>query len=391
MRVTYFLYYIFINIAETLIRLFPVPAKTGYRKIGSPNKDSPVLLTCNYHLTIHRLRRAMRGVDYHLLIANSKGINVWCAAAGGLLNNHCVISVIKTSGIEDKVEHKKIILPQLAAPGIEASVIKKKTGWRVIWGPIEAKDLPTFLENNFTKTPKMTTVRFPLIERIEMASMWAFLISVILLLIWLPLFLKETPAMLIQVWYLSLVSFLFFPLFEPLLKLKRRIFFVSLGKAIVLTIILAFAAAGITFYILVVTQYSRWLLIRWSIFSTIVVLVIILDLTGATPVLKSDLHEEKTFSISIDLEKCKGTGICIQVCPRDCYELDSVKKKVRMPRADNCVQCGACIVQCPYDALYFENKKGQIITPENVRKFKLNMMGKRDCCLACKITNKLID
>ncbi|MFQ6000166.1 MAG: 4Fe-4S binding protein, partial [Anaerolineae bacterium] len=46
-------------------------------------------------------------------------------------------------------------------------------------------------------------------------------------------------------------------------------------------------------------------------------------------------------------------------------------------RSDRCVQCGACIVQCPFDALYFKSPKGEIILPETIRKFKLNLIGKR--------------
>ncbi|MEE9410896.1 MAG: HgcAB-like fusion protein, partial [Candidatus Heimdallarchaeota archaeon] len=237
MKITNFLYYVFINIVETLIRFFPVPTKTGCRKIGSPDQDSPVFLTCNFHLTVLRVKRALRGIDCYLLVANSKGINVWCASAGGLLNNHSVISIIKTSGIEEKVEHKKIILPQLAAPGIEANEIKKKTGWNVIWGPVDAKDIPSFLKKNFVKTTEMNSIRFSIIQRIEVASMWAFMISIILTIIWLPLFLRETPAMLIQVWYISLAVFLLFPLYEPLFRLRKKIFVISLGKILVFLII----------------------------------------------------------------------------------------------------------------------------------------------------------
>ena len=81
--------------------------------------------------------------------------------------------------------------------------------------------------------------------------------------------------------------------------------------------------------------------------------------------------------MEIDFEKCKGTGICVDVCPRNCYELDTENKKITMPRQKYCVQCAACIVQCPFDALYFKNRKGEIIKPETIRKFKLNLMGKR--------------
>ena len=136
MRVSYYIYYGFVTIVETLLRMFPFPVKTGYQKVGNPDENSPVLLTCNFHLTILRLKKATRGLDYHLLVANSKGINVWCAATGDSLNNHSVISVIKTSGIEEKVNHKKIILPQLAAPGVETKVIQKSVGWKILWGPV---------------------------------------------------------------------------------------------------------------------------------------------------------------------------------------------------------------------------------------------------------------
>ncbi len=390
MKITNFLYYVFINIVETLIRFFPVPTKTGCRKIGSPDQDSPVFLTCNFHLTVLRVKRALRGIDCYLLVANSKGINVWCASAGGLLNNHSVISIIKTSGIEEKVEHKKIILPQLAAPGIEANEIKKKTGWNVIWGPVDAKDIPSFLKKNFVKTTEMNSIRFSIIQRIEVASMWAFMISIILTIIWLPLFLRETPAMLIQVWYISLVVFLLFPLYEPLFRLRKKIFVISLGKILVFLIILFSAAAGIVIYVFAIKQYEKWLLIRWCIFSVSVVLLIMIDLAGTTPVIKSGLLEERTFSIAIEKEKCEGTGICIQVCPRNCYELNSKTNKIGMINAELCVRCGACIVQCPFDVLYFKNEKGQVISPDNVRKFKLNLMGKRDCCIACEISNQLI-
>ncbi|MDI6851471.1 MAG: 4Fe-4S binding protein [bacterium] len=72
-----------------------------------------------------------------------------------------------------------------------------------------------------------------------------------------------------------------------------------------------------------------------------------------------------------------GAGICEQVCPRNCYEMDKNKHTALMPGADRCVQCGACIVKCPFDALYFESPRRKIIYPDVIRKFKLNLLGKR--------------
>ena len=81
--------------------------------------------------------------------------------------------------------------------------------------------------------------------------------------------------------------------------------------------------------------------------------------------------------IILDEEKCRGAGFCAVVCPRNCYEIDDNRHIATMPGEERCVQCGACIVQCPFDALYFGSPQGGIIPPEDVRKFKLNMMGKR--------------
>jgi CO dehydrogenase/acetyl-CoA synthase gamma subunit (corrinoid Fe-S protein) len=68
-----------------------------------PDADSPVILTCNYHRTVEKVKRAIKGLDCYLLVANSRGINVWCSSTGGLFTNHDVISVLKTSGIEEIV------------------------------------------------------------------------------------------------------------------------------------------------------------------------------------------------------------------------------------------------------------------------------------------------
>jgi len=97
---------------------------------------------------------------------------------------------------------------------------------------------------------------------------------------------------------------------------------------------------------------------------------------GNTLTYKSGTHEDRFLRISVDEGKCKGAGFCTDVCPRNCYEMDE-GGIVKMPRANDCVQCGACVVQCPFDALGFKDPEGGTVTPKSVRKFKLNIMGKR--------------
>jgi NAD-dependent dihydropyrimidine dehydrogenase PreA subunit len=364
-----FLGYVATNVFETLLRLLPLPCRAGLIRIGNPKKDSPVFLTCNYHLTVQRVKRALKGMDAHLLVANSRGINVWCAAAGGHLSNHDVISVLKTSGIEEIVEHRKVILPQLAATGVEVKIIKEKTGWMVIWGPVYAKDIPFFMKNKMIIDKEKREVKFPLIQRLEMAIPWAFLISLLAGIIGGIFFPRILIPLILFVWGLSLVTFISYPLFSSWLSKGER----SIAFSLILwSIILLFLAA----YSIMISNISWKFFIRWGLISLVIVFINTLDLKGSSPLSKGDLFEEK-LEIVIDKDNCRGAAFCETVCPRNCYEVDRKNHKATLPRAERCVQCGACIIQCPFDALCFRNPKGEVILPETMRKYKQNLLGKR--------------
>ncbi|MHA1343664.1 MAG: HgcAB-like fusion protein, partial [Promethearchaeota archaeon] len=149
-------------------------------KVGNPTKESPVLLTCNFILTVKRVLKAIKGLDCYLLVAPSNGINVWCGACGDDFHTDSVLSIIKTSKINDMISHRTLILPQLSAPGIDPILIKKKTGWDVKFGPVYAKDISNYIKNDFTKTRKMREVKFTISKRIEMANLYFFSLAVML-------------------------------------------------------------------------------------------------------------------------------------------------------------------------------------------------------------------
>ncbi len=373
-----YLKYILISIVETLLRMLPLPCKTGLMKIGNPDANSPVFLTCNYHLTVERVKRALKDMDCYLLIANSKGINVWCASTGGYLTNHSVISVLKTSGIESLVRHRNIILPQLAATGVETRVIREKTGWNIIWGPVYASDIPAFMEGGFKKTPEMRGVRFPLSQRIEMASAWAFPISAISALIMLLLWPEVILPLMFMIWGLSFLIFLSFPLYIRWLSSEGKkigFIFFDFGKGFQLVlwggVVLCVAAYGF------LAGFTFEFILRWAVLSFIIVLILSMDLMGSTPIYKSGLHKDRLLKVVLDAERCKGAALCEEVCPRNCYKVNKVKRYASIVKAEDCVKCGACIVQCPFDALYFKTPQGGVLPPEIVRKFKLNLMGER--------------
>jgi len=364
--------YILINIFETLLRFIPIPCKTGIIRIGKPNRNSPVFLTGNFHLTVARVKRALKGLDAYLLVANSRGINVWCAATGGLFTNHDVISVLKVSGIEKLVDHRKVILPQLAGTGVEAITIKKKTGWNVIWGPVYASDIPEFLGKNLKKNVSMRKTKFDFSQRIEMAVAWAVPISVILSLILFPIWKQAILPFNILTWSISLLIFISFPLYSKFFHSTKN--FGRGGFQMITWLVIMIGLIG---YGLFINPLSWGIIARWGVLLSTIIFVITIDILGCTPIFKSGFHNDRLLQVVLDETKCKGIGFCQQVCPGNCFDIDKDKKIAAIPRAENCVQCGACIVQCPCNALYFCSPKGEIIPPESIRKHKLNMMGKR--------------
>ncbi len=82
-------------------------------------------------------------------------------------------------------------------------------------------------------------------------------------------------------------------------------------------------------------------------------------------------------AITLDEARCKGAAFCEQVCPKEVFEMDHDRRLATLPRPAECVQCGACLVQCPFDALYFQSPEGDVVAPDIVRKYKLNLMGSR--------------
>jgi NAD-dependent dihydropyrimidine dehydrogenase PreA subunit len=372
--------YIVINIFETLLRVLPVPSKTGLAKIGNPGRNSPVFLTGNYHLTTARVKRALRVIDAYLLVAQSKGINVWCAATGGHFTNHSVISVLKTSGIEKLVDHRNVILPQLAATGVESKTIQKKTGWKIVWGPVYAKDIPAFIQNKLVKTAAMRMVAFPWTQRIEMAVAWAFPISLVSALIMILFWREAIVPLTLLVWGLSFVIFLCFPLYSRWLSHEGKRFgfvFFDFGQGGFQLILWGIFMLGLIIYSTAIGAVTWGFIFHWGLISFIAVLILSLDLMGSTPLYKSGLHEDRLLKVIIDEERCRGAGLCEQVCPRDCYEVDKKRHMASIPRTQQCVHCGACIVQCPFDALYFMGPQGERVPPEIIRRFKLNLLGKR--------------
>ncbi len=138
--------------------------KPGMYAVGNPNDESPVFVTANYKMSFDRLRSQLAGIDAWILILDTKGINVWCAAGKGTFGTDEIVRQINMVGLEKIISHRKLIVPQLGAPGISAHKVKERCGFRIIYGPIRACDIPEFMKTRKV-TPQMRRATFGLFER----------------------------------------------------------------------------------------------------------------------------------------------------------------------------------------------------------------------------------
>jgi len=137
----------------------------GLYALEEPDENAPVLVTANYKMSFDYLRKALAGRNAWILVLDTKGINVWCAAGKGTFGTQELLKKINASGLKNVVSHRKIILPQLGAPGVAAHQVKQLSGFKVYYGPVRASDLPAYLDAGSKATKEMRLVTFPLKDR----------------------------------------------------------------------------------------------------------------------------------------------------------------------------------------------------------------------------------
>jgi hypothetical protein len=140
----------------------------GLYALNQPGPGSPVFVTANYRMSFDRLRAALTGIDGWILVLDTKGINVWCAAGKGTFGTDELIRRIDGSGLPMVVSHRELILPQLGAPGVAAHEVRDRSGFRVIYGPVAAGDLPAFMVQGLKATAAMRSITFTFTERLAL-------------------------------------------------------------------------------------------------------------------------------------------------------------------------------------------------------------------------------
>ncbi len=137
----------------------------GLYAAGNPGAGSPVLVSANYKMSFDRLRSALAGRDAWILVLDTDGINVWCAAGKGTFGTDEIVRRVREGALDRIVSHRTLVVPQLGAPGVSAHEVRRQSGFRVEYGPVRAEDVPACLDAGMKATPDMRKVRFGLRDR----------------------------------------------------------------------------------------------------------------------------------------------------------------------------------------------------------------------------------
>lgn len=329
-----------------MLRYNPIRYPVGLVSLGDPGPESPVLVSGNYFHTVRRLMKTLADTDCYLLVADSAGINVWCAAGVCDFNEHKIADAVNSCGLSELVSHRRLILPQLAAVGVDLAALRRECGFNGIWGPASLKDIPEFLDGGRDIAVKMRKIGFPLEDRIYNAIGMFNVFLIIPLLLALAGRRREAHFAL----FANFVN-----IFANFLLYFRLPFKYPSNNSLLVGGIFSCA------------YLFHWLIDRKNhilklpgliqglailIFSNILVSI---DMLGSTPFYKTTIHHwlvsgdnSSLFQPSVT-ESCIGCGRCRDVCPGALFEKSG--KVVKVVEQSECCECLACVKQCPVGAI----------------------------------------
>ena len=350
----------FVNIKEKflytlsiLLRFFPMPHVVGLKKFGNPSVDSPVFVSGNYIYTVVRLKKELKNKDCYLLVADSAGSNVWCACGVGDFNEHKIADAVNTFELKNIVNHRTLILPQLAAVGIDRNKLFEECGFKVKWGPANYYDISEYFSNGFVVTDKMRLVDWAPRDRISVAI--GFLV-----------------AYYIFFFYYFIYVLFFGSHYNGYAAFVAVMLFINIGVTafgferpfkwpptyIVITGI--FLLILITAYAYLIDPSVKDNLHFYLICSTAISLLIASDSAETDKYKTTAGHWMKTFN-TMSLfqpkinDKCTRCGDCLEVCPKGVLKRQK-DKSVTADLDKICCECLACVKQCRYEAIVNINK-----------------------------------
>jgi len=127
----------------------PVAVEPGMKVFGQPDENSPMMMTTNFALTFYTVASDIEsaGLNCYLIVVDTEGLAVDSSVAGRKLTAEKIAETIKTVKAEEKVKHRKLIIPGKAAR--LSGEIQELSGWEVLVGPRDSSEIPKFLQEKW--------------------------------------------------------------------------------------------------------------------------------------------------------------------------------------------------------------------------------------------------
>ena len=282
--------------------------RPGLYVLGSPKKDSSVFVTANYSLSFDALRAALNEQNAYILVLDTKGINVWCAAGKGTFGTEELVAKVRSTELAKVVNHHRLILPQLGATGVSAHKVKQECGFEVEYGPVRVEDLPEYL-NTHRATAEMRKTRFNLIDRLT-------LVPVEVVNSFLPMVLIASVLYLLGGWFnllwvltAWLAASVLFLVLLPWIPSRE-----FSTKGLILGIVVAFPFVFYQFSLMdqsILQNFMR--VVPIGLITTALISYFTLNLTGTTPITSWTSVRKEIFRYIPLMAIMAGSGIILTV------------------------------------------------------------------------------
>jgi acetyl-CoA decarbonylase/synthase complex subunit gamma len=126
----------------------PVAVEPGIHIVGEADENSPVYCTTNFSLTYFLVEGEVdtTRIPSYILSVDTGGISVLTGYADNKFTGETIAKAIKKFELEEKVKHRKIIIPGGVA--VIKGKLEDESGWDVMVGPREASGIPQFAKAN---------------------------------------------------------------------------------------------------------------------------------------------------------------------------------------------------------------------------------------------------
>ena len=285
----------------------------GLYRLGNPTPESEVFVSANYTLSFDALRSALAGRDAYILVLDTKGINVWCAAGKGTFGTDELVRRIGLTGLAKVVSHRRLILPQLSAPGVSWPEVLRRSGFLVEYGPARARDLTEYLETR-KATPAMRRVEFPLVDRIVLIPVELVHALPFMLVPAIALWFLGSRFIALEIVLAFLAGIVLFPLLLPWLPTKD---FSTKGLILGFVVMLLPAIAGSAAF----APYQVIAIAATLLVFPPITAYIALNFTGATPFTSRTGVKKEIFRYVPVMAAMAGTGAAIAVLTAILYLL----------------------------------------------------------------------